>query len=150
MPKDTSRVPAEVDADSDPISVAMAATDTPADSEPELAASVDSLPALNKVDGEFLPPSLTLVAPVATDAPVVPETQPTTDDTVDDEAVAATKVEADEAATEPEAVVVDEPEAESVTEPEAVVVDEPEAESVDEPEATVVETEPRGGTGRRR
>lgn len=47
--------------------------DLPQESDPELASSVESLPALNQADGVFLPPSLTLVGPPATATPAVPE-----------------------------------------------------------------------------
>ncbi len=88
----------EVEADSDVIDRGARLTDEAPDSEAELASSLESLPVLNKEDGEFLPPSLTLVTPAANDAPVVPETPPTSDQTVEaeaDQAVASEPVEAD-------------------------------------------------------
>ena len=52
---------------------AVVEADLPQESDPELASSVESLPALNQADGVFLPPSLTLVGPPATATPAVPE-----------------------------------------------------------------------------
>ena len=121
----------EVEADSDVIDRGAPLTDEAPDSEPELASSLESLPVLSKEDGEFFPPSLTLVTPGTNDAPVVPETPPTSDQTVEaetDQAVAPEPVEAE--AEEPVEAEAEEPvEAEAEPEEQVEAETEPDIEA---------------------